>query len=141
MIESETTPGFPSLSKRAARRLIQRAFVLVGRDRHVRQHVREARLVTLWSLENWKFAWTVQVDRGKIHFQRRLDRRPDLTLTWQAAEEFFRQIGTGLEPTNGFEIEGHLALRKFVEPIFKAFCISLGGLLQNPIDENGDSLL
>src|SRR5438128_9637996 len=59
------TVEFPNrylqLSKRAARRLIQRALVLTGRDRHVREHIREARLTMLWVLEDWGFAWTVHL--------------------------------------------------------------------------------
>jgi hypothetical protein len=76
-------------SKRAARRLIQRALVLTGRDKQLRQHLREARLTTLWILEDWDLVWTVIIDRGKIEFERRPAKHPDLTLTWQTANEFF----------------------------------------------------
>ena len=51
--ESEVT--LPALSKRGARRAIQRAFVRVGRERAIRQHLREAELTTLWTIEDWGF--------------------------------------------------------------------------------------
>jgi hypothetical protein len=87
MIESEKSILPPS--KRAARRILQRAFVLTGRDRPLRQHIRESRFTTLWVLEDWDLAWTVIVDRGKIEFERRPAKHPDLTLSWPAADEFF----------------------------------------------------
>jgi len=76
-------------SKRAARRLIQRAFVLTGRDKHLRQHLRAARLTTLWNLQDWDLVWTVIIDRGRIEFDRRPAKHPDLTLSWETANEFF----------------------------------------------------
>lgn len=132
--------AFPTLSKRAARRMIQRAIVLLGRDRHIHQHVREARMVTLWMLEDWKFAWTVEFDRGKVHFERRPAKRPDLTLTWQAAEQFFRQIASGGLAEEGFEVEGEASLRRFLLPIWRAFGKIMSGVLQNPFDDEGNSL-
>ena len=88
MAEQSTESSLPP-SKRAARRIIQRAFVLAGRDRPLRQHIREARFTTLWVLEDWDLAWTVIVDRGKLEFERRLAKHPDLTLSWPAADDFF----------------------------------------------------
>jgi len=141
MSESESIQDSLPFSKRAARRLIQRAFVLVGRDRHVRDHLRAASMVTLWVLEDWKLAWTVGMDRGKIHFERRPAKRPDLTLTWRTAEGFFKQIQTGCRAKDSPEICGDASLRKLVESVLKAFCASLSALLRNPIDEVGESLL
>ena len=69
-------PERPSISKRAARRLIQQAIVLTGRDLSVRQHIREVQLATLWVLEDWNFEWTVNLDRGKVRFDRRPARAP-----------------------------------------------------------------
>jgi len=85
-------------SKRAARRIIQRAFVLTGRDRQLRQHIREIRLTTLWILEDWDLVWTVNIDRGRIEFERRPAKHPDLTLSWQTAEEFFSRAGQSFRP-------------------------------------------
>ncbi len=141
MQESEASPTSLLLSKRAARRLIQRAFVLVGRDRRVREHIRAARIITLWVLGDWRFFWTVELDRGKIHFERRPAKRPDLILTWQSAEGFFRQIEDGKAGQEGVEIEGDHELRRAFEPVLKAFFTSLGGLLRHPVDEDGESLL
>ncbi len=76
-------------SKRAARRILQRAFVLTGRDRQLRQHIRETRLTFLWILEDWDLVWTIVIDRGKIEFDRRPARHPDMTFRWRTANEFF----------------------------------------------------
>ena len=59
-------PDQPSISKRAARRVIQRAIVLTGRDRSVRQNIREVRIATLWVLENWNHERTVNLERGMV---------------------------------------------------------------------------
>jgi hypothetical protein len=83
------------LSKRAARRIIQRAFVLAGRDRNVRQHIREAEVTSLWIIEDWHLAWTLLVHRGRVEFDRHPTRRPDLTLTWRTAEDFFKESEAG----------------------------------------------
>lgn len=91
MTQNEIEPNDSSLppSKRAARRIIQRAFVLTGRDKQFRQHIREVRLTTLWALEDWELIWTVIINRGKIEFERRPTKHPDLTLSWPTADEFF----------------------------------------------------
>jgi len=72
-------------SKRAARRLIQRALVLLRRDKHIRQRLREARATTLWVLADWDFAWTVVLSGGRIEFERRPSKQPDLTFSWRTA--------------------------------------------------------
>jgi hypothetical protein len=98
-------------SKRAARRIIQRAFVLTGRDKHLRQHLRAARLTILWILEDWDLVWSVIVDRGKIEFDRRPAKHPDLTLSWQNANEFFSsarlsfRVRVGQRPTHESETQ------------------------------------
>ncbi len=137
--EGGATASLP-LSKRAARRLIQRAFVLVGRDRNLRQHLREASVVTLWVLEDWKFAWTVGLDRGKIYFERRPARHPDLTLTWRTAEEFFHQIEAGVSPEDGFELAGNLEFRKFSQAVYQVFSKVLLRVLRYPFDDAGNRL-
>ena len=88
-------------SKRAARRILQRAFVLTGRDKPLRQHIREVQFTTLWVLEDWDLAWTVIIDRGKIEFERRPAKHPDLTFTWPTAEEFFATAGLSSQPRRG----------------------------------------
>lgn len=127
-------------SKRAARRMIQRAWVLVGRDRNARQHVREARIVTLWVLEDWRFAWTVELDRGKIRYERRPARHPDLTLSWRTAEDFFRQIEGSTPAEIGFQMEGPVELQRLSAPLRHAFCNALQKVLRYPFDEQGNRL-
>jgi len=106
--ETESTESHLPPSKRAARRILQRAFVLTGRDRQLRQHIREARLTTLWVLEDWDLVWTVIIDRGKIEFDRRPAKHPDLTFNWETANEFFycaslsfRSVSPGREIPQG----------------------------------------
>ena len=141
MNEPETVANSLQLSKRAARRLIQRALVLTGRDRHVREHIREARLTMLWVLEDWGFAWTVHLDRGKIEFDRRPAKKPDVTLTWRTAAEFFEQAEKENWRAEGFEYTGPQELMRTLERLCHSFRVSLGGVLRNPVDENGDPLV
>lgn len=131
----------PRFSKRAARRLIQRAFVLTGRDKHVRQHIREAHLTSLWVLQEWDLTWTVVLDRGRIHFERRPARKPDVTLIWDAAEDFFDQAEGGTRAEGGFQFEGRPELKSFVATLLKGFFASLRHVLRDPVDDVGESLL
>lgn len=126
-----------SLSKRAARRLIQRAFVLAGRDRNVRQHIREARCLMLWVIEDWDLAWTVSLDRGRMEFDRRPTKRPDLTLTWPTAEEFFKQVAVGTRKDDAPYHSGDASLWKFAQQVYSSFCAALREVLLDPVDENG----
>lgn len=139
--EPAGTLSFPALSKRAARRLIQRAFVLVGRERSVRQHLREANVTTLWVLEDWGLEWTVVLNHGKLEFRRGQAGEPRLTFVWRTAEEFFSQIEGGLIAEGAFECLGSPALRKFSEPVYAAFAASLRAVLANPVDDEGERLV
>ncbi len=129
------------LSKRAARRLIQRAFVLLGREKQVRQHIREAEIVSLWTLEDWDFVWTVILDRGKIVFERRAAKKPDLTLHWKSAEQFLKHVDTGVVPEGEVEFGGRQDLRRFREDFLKWFLQSLRHVMRHPVDDVGESLL
>jgi hypothetical protein len=139
MIESKQSPLPPS--KRAARRILQRAFVLTGRDRQLRQHIREARFTTLWILEDWDLVWTVIIDRGKIEFERRPAKHPDLTLSWQTANEFFSCAREGASPESRLELVGSLELRRVASNLLKCFFAYLAHVLRNPVDGAGESLL
>jgi hypothetical protein len=139
--ESEKTSLFAALSKRGARRAIQRAFVLVGRDRRIRQHLREADLTTLWVLEDWGLEWTIVLDQGKLEYHRGRVGRPNLTFAWRTAEAFFSQIETGRPVEGAFESLGDSVWKKLCEPVYEAFCGSLRGVLLNPIDDAGERLL
>ena len=134
-------PDQPSISKRAARRLIQRAIVLTGRDRSVRQHIREVRIATLWVLEDWNLEWTVNLDRGRVRFDRRPTRAPDLTLTWPNAEEFFTNIQEGRTPDDSLAVEGDPELRTYVDPVYRSFCRSLEGVIKYPFDDAENPLM
>ena len=140
-IELDNTPAFPALSKRAARRAIQRAFVLVGRDRRICQHLREADLTTLWLLEDWGLEWTVVLDHGRLEFHRGRVGKPNLTFAWRTAEAFFSQIETGRPVEGAFEWVGDAGWKKLSEPLYDAFCGSLRGVLHHPIDDAGERLL
>lgn len=126
-----------SLSKRAARRLIQRAFVLAGRDRNVRQHIREAHGAILWVIEEWDLAWTIFFEKGKLEFDRRPTKRPDLTLTWHTAGEFFKQVESSARKDDGPQRVGDATVWKFAQPVYSGFCASLREVLRNPVDEDG----
>jgi hypothetical protein len=139
MIESKEYPLPPS--KRAARRILQRAFVLTGRDRQLRQHIREARLTTLWILEDWDLIWTVIIDRGKIEFERRPAKHPHLTLSWRTANEFFSCARGDASPESRPELAGGLELRRVASNLLKCFFGYLGHVLRNPVDGAGESLL
>jgi hypothetical protein len=128
-------------SKRAARRIIQRAFVLTGRDRLLRQHIREARLTTLWILEDWDLVWTVTIDRGRIAFERRPAKHPDLTVSWQTADEFFSCARESASPQGILESAGNIELRRVANRLLKSFFGHLGHVLRNPVDGAGESLL
>jgi hypothetical protein len=134
-------PDRPPISKRAARRLIQQAFVLTGRDRSVRQHIREARLTALWVLKDWNFDWTVNLDRGRIRLDRRPPRMPDMILSWPSAEEFFTSMQEGHVPNESLEIDGDLALRQYVDPVYRSFCRSLQLVIKYPFDDAGNPLM
>jgi hypothetical protein len=150
----QSTPDSLNLSRRAARRIIQRAFVLAGRDRIVRQHIREARLTTRWVLEDWNVEWTLIIDRGKLGFERRPAKRADLVLTWPSATDFFREVEIASRSRGGLVTgpdqhgkgsvvisSGDVRLVKVLEPVYFAFCAAVRGVLANPVDEKGDPLV
>jgi hypothetical protein len=158
-----TEPSIGSLvppSKRAARRIIQRAFVLTGRDKHFRQQIRSARFAALWILEDWDLVWTVLVDRGKLEFERRSAKHPDLIFNWQTASDFFTSASderrvvaavANLGQTPGSAVHGDAAtaltltgnaeLRRVAGNLLHCFLGHLGQVLRNPVDGSGESLL
>jgi hypothetical protein len=141
IVSNLNVPDRPSISKRAARRLIQQAFVLTGRDRSVRQHIREARLETLWVLEDWNFEWTIVLDRGKVRFARRPARSPDMTLTWPDAANFLAAIEEGRAPDDTMTMEGNTVFRTYVDPVYRSFCRSLEHVIKYPVDDAGNPLM
>jgi hypothetical protein len=139
-IQSEVANS-PTLSKRGARRVIQRAFVLAGRERAIRQHLREAELTTLWTIEDWGHEWTVVFDHGRLEFHRGRAGKPRLTYAWRTADDFFSHIEARAPGPSGFECTGDLAVRKVAEPVFATFVRALQSVLANPVDDGGEPLL
>lgn len=121
--------------------MIQQAFVLTGRDRSVRQHIREVRIAVLWALEDWNFEWTVYLDRGKVKFDRRPTRTPDVTLTWPGAEEFFTSIEEGRFPDDSLAMKGDPEFQTYVDPVYQRFCRSLEQVIKYPFDDAGNPLV
>jgi hypothetical protein len=80
-------------------------------------------------------------DRGRLEFDRRPTKRPDLTFTWQSAADFFAEIETGVRVASGFQAEGDLALQRVCEPVYRSFSKALQTLLGQPVDQNGVPLV
>ncbi len=138
--EFESSPG--GLSKRAAQRLIQRAIVLAGRNRNVKQQIREADLTSVWSIEDWDLEWAVAIRRGKLDFDRRLPRQPDIQVRWPTAEGFFAEAGNkGPASPNQGQYEGPPQMRRMWDVLYHAFRVALGDVLQDPVDEEGTRLV
>ena len=130
-----------SLSKRAARRIIQRAFVLMGRDKGLRQRIRESEIVTLWIVDDWEMEWTVFLRRGKFEVERRPDKHPDVTLSWPTAQEFFQQVDRTGEAMVQVQIQPAQTQRRFLETLLRGFFACLRRVLANPVDDVGESLV
>ena len=130
-----------SLSKRAARRIIQRAFVLMGRDKVLRQQIRESEITTLWIVEDWEMEWTVFLRRGRFEIERRPAKHPDVTLTWPTAQEFFEQVDRSGEANVKVQILPAQERRRFFETLLRGFFACLRHVLANPVDDFGESLL
>jgi len=130
-----------SLSKRAARRIIQRAFVLMGKDKVLRQQIRESQITTLWIVEDWDLEWTVFLHRGKFELERRPAKHPHVTLSWPTAEEFFRQVDRSGDANVQVQILPEQEHRRFFETLLRGFFSTLRHVLANPVDALGESLL
>jgi hypothetical protein len=113
----------------------------MGRDKALRQQVRECNMTTLWILEDWELGWTVYLHRGKFEVERRPAKRPDVTLTWPTAETFFQQAdGTGDGPVEVqiIPLQEH---RRFFDTFLRGFFACLRHVLANPVDDVGETLL
>ncbi len=137
----ESEAIFPALSKRGARRVIQRAFVLVGREKSIRKHLREVELNTRWAVEDWDFEWTVLLDHGRLEFHRGHVGKPQVNYIWRMGEEFLGHIESGVAPKDGFQFVGDLIWRRVVDPVFDSFATALRAVLTNPVDDDGEPLL
>jgi hypothetical protein len=130
-----------SLSKRAARRIIQRAFVLMGRDKVLRHQIREAEIITLWIIEDWDLEWTVFLHRGRFEVERRPAKHPAVTLSWPTATEFFQQVDRAESAGIQAQILPAQERHRFFETLLRGFFACLRHVLANPIDDVGESLL
>ena len=137
MNEIETAPAPADLSRRAARRLIQRAFVLLGRNKHVRQNLRAVHMKMMWVLADADFEWAVILDKGRIEFDRRPVKNPDLTLTWSSTHAFFEGARSGKDQPEAFSIEGRREFHRLAEMLWRAFREELGNVLRFPFDDDG----
>ena len=139
--ERGTLPPSPGISKRAALRLIQRALVLAARTRSVRQHIRQAELTSTWTIQDWGLEWAVSLRRGRLDFDRRLPRQPDIRVSWPTAAAFFdegeRPNAEVLKPQCG----GPPTARAAWDVVYRAFRTELRDLIQHPVDADGRSLL
>ncbi len=130
-----------SLSKRAARRIIQRTFVLMGRDKVLKQQIRESEITTLWIIEDWDLGWTVFLHRGRFEVERRPAKHPDVTLSWSTAEEFFRQVDCSGNTDVQVQLAPEQNRRRFFETLLRGFFATLRHVLANPVNGGGESLL
>jgi hypothetical protein len=131
----------PALSKRAARRVIQRAFVLVGRERAIRQHIREVELNTQWTVEDWGLEWTVQLAHGRLVFHRGHVGRPQVSYIWETGEGFMGHVESRILPEQGFRLVADPIWRRVVEPVFNSFLTAVRAVLADPVDDDGKRLL
>jgi hypothetical protein len=130
-----------SLSKRAARRIIQRAFVLMGRDKFLRQQIRESEITTLWRVEDWDMEWTVFLHRGRFEVERRPAKHPHVTLAWPTAADFFQQVDRSGDVHVQVQILPEQEHRRFFQTLLRGFFACLRHVLANPVDDVGESLL
>lgn len=126
-----------SLSKRGARRVIQRAVVLLGRDKAFRQKVRTVQMNSRWSVEDWDLEWTVIVAQGRMEFHRGRTGRAHTHLRWKTGEDFLKQVELGRTPGDGFELECPAAEKALVESLLARFCATLKSVLADPVDDDG----
>jgi hypothetical protein len=129
------------LSKRAARRIIQRALVLAGRDRLVRQQLRTVQFAMRWEIEDWNFGWTVLVDRGRLDFERRPAGRRAVTFIWDTASAFWSDVESSTWAGAKLTMGDVQPSRHALDTFYRAFCASLRGVLANPVDADGESLV
>lgn len=140
MSRTDEFEGPHDLSKRAAQRLIQRALVLAGRSRNVKQHIREADLTSVWTIEDWGLEWAVEIRRGRLDFDRRLPHQPDIRITWPTAEGFFAAGRQSGPLTAQARYEGPPEACRLWDVVHQAFAVALGEVLQNPVDQDGRRL-
>lgn len=140
--ESEHPREIPAtLSKRGARRVIQRAVVLMGRDKALRQKLRSVQLTTRWMIEDWGSEWTIIVDQGHIEFHRGHVGKAQVSILWKTGEDFLAHLEAKSMPADEFELECEPALRRVVDLLFQTFTVTLRSVLADPVDDDGVRLV
>lgn len=81
------------------------------------------------------------MDRGKVRFERRPSRSPDMTLSWPEAADFFASIQEGRTPDGALAMEGNVVFRTYVDLVYKSFCRSLEQVIKYPVDDAGNPLM
>lgn len=115
--------------------------MLVGRERAIRQHIREVELNTHWAIEDWGLEWTVVFDHGRLEFHRGHIGKPQVTYLWGAGDEFLAQVESGTAPRNALHMVADPIWRRVVDPVFKSFLTTFRTVLADPIDDDGVRLL
>jgi hypothetical protein len=113
----------------------------MGREKTLRQQIRESELATLWIIEDWELEWSVFLHHGRLKVERRPARHPDVTLTWASGEEFLKQAEQPDATLGQVRIIPAQERRRFFEALLRGFFACLRRVLSNPVDEQGDSLL
>jgi hypothetical protein len=131
----------PSLSKRGARRVIQRAFVLMGRNKALRQKLRSVSLTTRWVVEDWGLEWSVILEKGHVEFHRGHVGKPQVNVVWSTGDQFLAHLESGISPAEGFEFDCEPDARRTMEVILQTFPVTLRNVLADPIDDDGVRLV
>ena len=130
-----------SLSKRAARRIIQRTFVLLGKDKTIKQLIRETEMVTVWMIEDWELEWTLILHKGKFEIERRQAKHPEVTLSWPTAVEFFAQVDRPASANVQVRMTPEPTQHRFFDTLLRGFFSTLHRVLEDPVDAVGQNLL
>jgi len=117
------------------------AVVLVGRDKRVRQHLREVTLTSRWTIEDWNLEWTVVIDHGRVEFHRGHVGKAEVLFNWRSEEAFLRHIESGASPRDGFAAECRAASRRIVDLLINSFVATMRAVLTDPVDDAGVRLL
>ena len=91
----------------------------MGKDKAMRQQIRESEITTLWIVEDWELEWTVLLQRGKFELERRPSKHPDVTLSWPTAEEFFHQVDRSGDANVKVQILPEQEHRRFFETLLR----------------------
>ena len=131
-----------SLSKRAARRIIQRTFVLMGKDKvSAAANPRIAKSPRFGSWKTGRWSGRCFSTAGSLKLERRPAKHPDVTLSWPTAEEFFHQVDRSGDANVQVQILPEQEHRRFFETLLRGFFSCLRHVLANPVDAVGESLL